>query len=288
MESFSFEATGTHWEISLPKNKIDEKLVNEIKKYIDTFESTYSRFRKDSLVNNLSSQVGTFELPKEAKELFDIYYELYKLTNGSFTPFIGKTLEEAGYDKTYSFKQKELSKSVSWEDILSYEHQNIVVKNPIQLDFGAAGKGYIIDLVGKLLEDKCIYTYCIDAGHDILYKTDQQDEKPLRIGLEHPNDITKVIGVTNILNNSICGSSGNRRNWGKYHHIIDANSLESPKDIISTWVITAKTIEADALSTSLFFVKPEILLSKYDFEYLILYNDSTINKSQNFPGEMFT
>jgi FAD:protein FMN transferase len=286
METFSFEATGTHWEISVPKEFISNQLINEVKNFIEVFESTYSRFRKDSLINKLSNNVGTFELPEEAKTLFDTYYEFTKLTKGSFTPFIGKTLNESGYDSEYSFKSKNITLVDTWDEIIDYNFPNITIKKPTQMDFGAAGKGYIMDLVGQLLEQHNIYHYCIDAGHDILYK-DRNNDKPLRIGLEHPLDTTKVIGVANVLNASICGSSGNRRNWGKFHHIIDAQTLESPKKILSTWIIAKEAILADALSTSLFFVSPDTFITKYEFEYLILYNDLTLSKSKAFPGEIF-
>lgn len=284
METFSFEATGTHWEISVPKEFLSNQLIDEVKNYIELFENTYSRFRKDSLVNKLSNNTGTFELPVEAKTLLDTYHEFTKLTKGSFTPFIGKTLNEAGYDSKYSFQQKDITLVDKWGEIIDYNFPNITIKKPTQMDFGAAGKGYIIDLVGQLLDKHNISNYCIDAGHDILYR---DNVKPFCIGLEHPLDTTKVIGVANILNESICGSSGNRRNWGKFHHIIDAQTLESPKEILSTWVIAKEAIIADALSTSLFFVSPETFITKYEFEYLILYNDLTVTKSKAFPGEIF-
>ena len=114
------------------------------------------------------------------------------------------------------------------------------------------------------LENK-IDKFWIDGGGDIYsYGTS------LKIGLEHPANPEQVIGVVEIKNQSICASSGNRRKWGKYHHIIDPEKLESADEVLATWVIASKAIIADSLATSLFLVSPEKLKKEFEFEYLIL------------------
>ncbi len=282
MENFSFDAIGTRWEVSLPPFRSSETLMNNIRQRIEDFESTYSRFRDGSLLSKIAVSHETMELPKDAKELFDIYKKFTKLTLGSFTPFIGKTLVEAGYDRDYSFEKKIITKQLVWDEVFEYDFPKLVVKKPVQLDFGAAGKGYIMDIVSKMIVDFGIKDFVVDAGHDLLCGSNV-----VKVGLEHPNDSTKAIGVAKISNSSICGSSGNRRNWGEFHHIINGNTLSSPKDILATWVIAKNAIVADAISTALFFVKPEVFQKDYFFEYLILKSNSSIEKSANFPGEIF-
>jgi thiamine biosynthesis lipoprotein ApbE len=112
-----------------------------------------------------------------------------------------------------------------------------------------------------------------------------EDEK---IGLEDPENFNRVIGVVQIKNQSLCASAGNRRKWDKYTHIINPKTLESPKNILATWVVASEAIVADAVATCLFFVSPEDLVSQFKFEHLILYADRSVNMSNNFPAQLFT
>jgi thiamine biosynthesis lipoprotein ApbE len=53
-------------------------------------------------------------------------------------------------------------------------------------------------------------------------------------------------------------------------------------------VIADHTITADGLSTALFLKQPEMLATQFQFEYLILYDDYSFKKSDNFHAVLFT
>lgn len=286
---FSFEAIGTSWMIdvfeSLPLTK-QQDIVAAVKQRIGEYERVYSRFRADSLVTAISKQEGEYTLPKDSRELMTLYRKLYTITDGAFTPLIGNVLSDAGYDAKYTLKPKETIRTApAWEDVIEFHFPKLLIKQPALLDFGAAGKGHIVDLVGKLMELQGITSYGIDAGGDMLYKSITKE--PIRIGLEHPENPKQVIGVVDITNNSICGSAGNRRKWDTYHHIINPKTNTSPENILSIWVIAKKTILADALATALFFAPAETLAEQFAFDYAMLYKDYTLQKSDTFPGEIF-
>ncbi len=190
----TFEAIGTHWTIDAP-----DELKEIILKRIAAFDLLYSRFRDDSWVTKLSLEAGTYDLPADAEPMFSLYRDLYKITDGYVTPLIGQVLVDAGYDKDYSFKQiKPLTQPPVWDDVIEYAPPKIIMKKPALLDVGALGKGYLVDIIGSVLEKEGIKDYCIDAGGDILHKNEKGDS--IRIGLEHPEDFKKVIGVFNLKN----------------------------------------------------------------------------------------
>jgi thiamine biosynthesis lipoprotein len=284
---FNFQAIGTKWHIDIYK-ELDEAeksdLFSKIKNRIDIFDKTYSRFRADSLVTKMSRESGTFTLPADAEAMFSLYRNLYLRTNGLVTPLIGNLISDAGYDAEYSLKQKKkLEKPPAWDEAIEYKHPTLLIKKPVLLDFGAAGKGYLVDLIGKVLEENGISEYCIDAGGDILHK----GTTPIRIGLEDPEDTKKVVGVNILANGSICGSAGNRRKWGDFTHIINPKTLASPTNIVAVWVVADTALLADALVTCLFFVPASKLSVAYKFEYVIVYSDRSLEKSANFQGEIF-
>jgi thiamine biosynthesis lipoprotein len=286
MRSFSFEAIGTKWVIDLYNTLSDGEYASLevlIKQEIERFDKTYSRFREDSLVTQLSTNRGEYRLPQEGIEMLQLYKRLYDLTDGSFTPLIGSLLEEAGYDKTYSLKVKEIKAVRAWDDVISINSEYAVVKEPVLLDFGALGKGKAIDNIAELLEREGINAFCIDAGGDIRYR----NNTPLRVGLEHPSNTQQVIGVAQLLNRSIAASAGNRRKWGSFHHIIDPKTLRPVDSVLATWVIADTGMLADALATALFFTPASVFTKDFSFSYLLMRPDQTVEKSEDFPAELY-
>jgi len=289
---YSFEAIGTVWQVEVFE-ALDEQhavaIKDTIAKLIGEFDKNYSRFRADSLVRQMAKQAGDYELPPDAQPMFELYSQLYDLTEGAMTPLIGNTLEQAGYDADYSFKTSKLTTPPAWDDVMTYQAPVLNLQQPALLDFGAVGKGHLVDLVGKLLEEHHAKNFCINAGGDMLYRT--SNSQKLEIGLEHPADPAQAIGVATIRNQSLCGSSGNRRTWGKkqtFHHIINPQTLSSPKHIRALWTVADNTLLADALSTALFFVSAGKLQKDYTFEYAIIYDDDSLEHSADFPAIFFT
>lgn len=286
MNTFSFEGIGTIWQVDLYRNLSPDTwshLQTAIQKRVELFEKTYSRFIPDSYVNLTLSQLGVHTLPLDAHPLFSLYQKLYVFTNGSFTPLIGQVLIDAGYDAEYSLKETALHTPPLLSDVIDYHYPKVTIKKQEIFDFGACGKGYVIDIISELIREHDIKEFCVDAGGDIRYES----AEPLRVGLENPHNAEQAIGIVTVAQTSLCASSGSRRKWGKFHHIIDPHTLTSPQRVIATWVTAPDTITADALATCLFLVSPQKLLPHFAFEYLILFADTTYEKSPSFPAELF-
>ena len=286
---FEFQAIGTSWNIHIYdaiSKTAEEKLFSEIKNRIDIFDKTYSRFRNDSLVSEISKKVGTYEFPADAEMLFSTYRKIYDATDGLVTPLVGRLISDLGYDEKYSLKPKEKITDVPlWDDVMTYENLTLMTKEPVFLDFGAAGKGYLIDIVSEIIKNNGIKTFMVNAGGDI--RLQSAGEKVFTIGLENPKDFKEIIGTAKIKTASICGSSGSRRHWDKYHHILNPKTKSSPENILALWVVADTTILADALTTVLFFIPPEKAQEKFSFECVILYRDFSAYVSPDFPGELF-
>ncbi len=284
--TFEFDAIGTKWVIDINQEisaEISAETLQKIKERVDIFDKDYSRFREDSLVTKMSRQAGIFVLPGDADKMISLYKKMYDVTEGKVTPLIGQVISDAGYDVTYSLEPKKLTPAKKWDEVMSWEEPNLVLKQAALLDFGAGGKGYLVDIVSGILEQEEIFSYCVDAGGDM-----RCQGQSLTIGLEDPGDTSQVIGVVQLSNRSLCGSSGNRRAWANFHHIIDPDSLTSPREILAVWVVADTTLLADLLTTALFFTSPETLLKHFTFQYFILYPDYSIQKSGGFEVKMFT
>lgn len=285
----TFEAIGTQWDIHIKSDIVDsiwKDLERAIKQRTEAFDESYSRFRDDSLVTKMAKQGGTFQLPEDAYPMLSFYKQLYDVTKGKVTPLIGQVISDAGYDASYSLQSKDLQLPPAWEDVIDYDKHKLTLQIPALLDFGAAGKGYLVDQVGGILEEAGVQNYHVNAGGDMIYRTN--GKSPLRVGLENPNDHSQVVGVATIVNQSLCASSGSRRKWGQYHHIIDPVSLQSPKHILATWVVAEDTMTADGLATALYFVDPIDLLKQFKFNYALLSSDMSLQYNRDFPVRIYT
>lgn len=285
---YAFEAIGTHWTIQIRHDMSSaawSQLKKQLQQRIEMYDKTYSRFRDDSWVSMLHVQPGTHTLPPDAFKMIALYEKLYKATNGLVTPLIGQLLSDAGYDAHYSFTERQLLAPPRWEEALSYTRTTITTKQPILLDFGAAGKGYLVDIIAGLIKAAGVAEYIVDASGDILHRSARDD---ITIGLENPLDTTQAVGVVRLHNQSLCASAGTRRTWGKYHHIMNPQSLQSPRDVLATWVVADETILADGAATALFFVKPEVLKMYFpSISVGVLYADMTLEYTPDFPVELY-
>lgn len=279
----TFEAIGTTWRIE-SLAALDDSLMSSIHARIEQYNQTYSRFRTDSIVAKMAKKPGTFKFTEDSIALVALYRLLYDITDGKFTPFIGKMLEQAGYDAGYSFKQQRQLALPAWDEAMQWKDNLVTTTQPIVFDIGAAGKGQLIDIISELLDRNDIQDYVIDASGDLVHKGTSEN----LVGLEHPNDTSKIIGMISVRNSSLCASAGNRRAWGDHmHHIFDPDKRQPTQEIIASWVTAKSTMLSDGLATALFFAAPEKLMEYFDFDYVRMHKNGSVDYSSKFNGELF-
>jgi len=282
---WSFEAIGAPWRISTP-GEISDATRDAVTARIDAFDAVYSRFRADSLVTRIAEAPGTWSFPRDAAPLFSLYRSLYTATEGAMSPLVGARLENLGYDRDYTLQARNEAVDVpAWDDIMQWDGSRLTTSAPVLVDVGAAGKGYLVDLVAEVLRDGGVDEYLVDASGDLLHHGDE----PVRVGLEHPLDPDQAIGVCELQNASICASATNRRAWGDgLHHILDATTGEPTSTVTATWAVASSGLVADGLATALFFAAAPALSVDFTFDYVRMFPDSRVEYSRTFPGELFT
>lgn len=285
MVKYTFEAIGTHWEIDINdeiSKSLEISLYKKIQNRIEIFDKNYSRFRHDSLITKIAKESGRYRMPDDFEKMISMYKKAYVLTNGIVTPLIGDVLVSLGYDENYSLVKKESRKAYNWDEVLRWNQPDLIVNTPTVLDFGACGKGYLVDIISEIIESEGIKQYVVDGSGDMRVRGGK-----IKVGLEHPNDKESVIGTIVLKDQSLCGSSGNRRKWADVNHIVNPRTGVSPQEILSVWVVAKDTITADVLTTCLFFVQPDLLMNEFDFEYIILGKDLSVQSSNGINAEIF-
>ena len=279
-----FAAIGTGWSIETAE-PVDAALSMAIDERIDSFDHTWSRFRDDSLVSRIAREPGIYPLPSEAGPLLEVYRQLYEATDGAVSPLVGRSLERLGYNSAYTLRDSgERGPAPAWSDAIAWDGAALSALRPVTLDVGAAGKGYLVDLVVALLRAGGHTEFVVDASGDLVHAGSAHT----RVGLEHPLDTSKAIGIAHVGNRALAASASNRRAWGDgLHHVIDATTGLPTSNVIATWVVADTALIADGLATGLFFAPASAFENLGDFHWVRMFSTGRVEHSANFEGELF-
>ncbi len=282
MAVWRFDAIGTRWEIETA-HVLDDGHRAAVAAEVARFDAEWSRFRADSQVTRLSRSGGRLEA-SDAGAMLDAYRELSAATDGAVNPLVGDSLAALGYDADYSLTAGEpLAAPAAWTDLVRWTADGVTASAPVLLDVGALGKGRLVDLVVAVLAD-VPGDLVVDAGGDIRARGGA-----VRIGLEHPYDPAKAIGVLGMQDAALCASAVNRRAWGDgLHHVLDARTGLPVRTWAATWALAPEAMRADAVATALFFDGGPGLAAAWGVEWVRMTTDGTAERSPGWPGELFT
>jgi thiamine biosynthesis lipoprotein len=280
--AWTFEAIGTNWRIDT-RDELPAPIVDAVTERVTRFDRDWSRFRADSRIAALATP-GRHRLADDAGPLLDFYRELFTATGGRVTPLVGRTLEALGYDAAYRLRPAADIPSVpEWGDAIAWDGEYLDVVTPVVLDVGAAGKGYLVDLVSDLLVDAGIDENIVDASGDLRTRG-----VPMRIALEHPLDPRKAVGVAELTDGAFCASATTRRAWGDgLHHVLDPATGLPARGVLATWVLAPTALAADGIATALFFDADPRFIAQRATAFARMSHDGSVDVSPDFPGEMF-
>ncbi|MDR7082989.1 thiamine biosynthesis lipoprotein [Arthrobacter ginsengisoli] len=282
---FSFDGIGTRWEISTP-SPLSVALRGRLLDAVAEYDAAWSRFRPDSVIAGAARTPGRYVLPAGAAALGPLYETLYRLSGGAMTPLIGGSLEQLGYDASYSLRPGGPPlPAPPWDEVLDWQGTVLTTRAPVVIDVGAAGKGQLADLLSTELRAGGVGEHFIDASGDLL----NAGSVPVEVGLEHPYDRTRAIGIVSLGAGALCASAANRRTWGDgLHHVLDGTTGAPVRTVVASWAMAATAMVADALATALFFVAGSRLREEFECSWLTVHSDGHAEYSADFEGVLFS
>lgn len=279
-----FEAIGTPWEIETDA-PVPPGTRAAVEALIADFDRTWSRFRDDSVVSSLERRAGSVALPADAPAMFEAFLGLSEATGGAVNPLVGAALAHRGYDAELSLLDRgAIVTSSDWHALVDWSGEALSLAEPASIDVGALGKGRLVDLVVAVLSESITGHIVVDASGDIAVRG-----TTARIGLEHPFDLRRAIGVWGVTDAALCASAINRRAWGDgLHHVLDARTGEPVDTIAATWTVASDAMIADAGATALFFDGGPQWAHRSGVQWVRMFTDGRVQWSPDCGAELFT
>lgn len=254
----SGEAIGTEielWLVTFEPEKA-ENMFKILWKEIHDFESRFSRFKADSEVTRLNLNAGkTIPISKELNDILETSKNFSTITKGTFNPFILPEVQRAGYVHSMTG-----GRNVGYLDysermvvdikFLEIKGGSVLIPEGTAIDLGGIGKGYLADLLAKLL-DGVVEDYCLSLGGDILCKglnVDKEWEIDIQSNLDRNENIaTYSDGVEAY---SVATSALTRIKGGKEQlHLINPKQKPSQNEYEMCSVVANDATTADVMAS---------------------------------------
>jgi len=189
------------------------------------------------------------------------------LSDGAFDPTVGPLVQlwGIGTDAQRIPGDEEIARAlalVNWRDVAIDRDAGTVFlqREGMALDLGAIAKGYAGDEAARIAREAKIKRAVFDLGGNIITLgwREQKKSSPWRIGIQNPvSGRGSYIGVVTVHDASVVTSGVYERYFeadGKrYHHLLSTtDGYPVANGLLSVTIVTAHSIDADALSTAVF------------------------------------
>jgi thiamine biosynthesis lipoprotein len=142
-----------------------------------------------------------------------------------------------------------------------------LAKSGMGLTLDGIAKGYVVDRMAAVLNDRGIRRWLIDAGGDIRASGLRWDDTPWMVGVQDPEKRDFFPAVTQLRDGALATSGGYESYHDETrttHHIVDSATGASPLLTASATVRAPTAMMADALATAVFVMPPHSALSLID------------------------
>lgn len=290
METFSFSALGTQWNILIDEASFPQDDQETIVEVVASFERRFSRFIPTSEVNQFrDADAGAYGISREFALLLTRAESLRSLTGGVYDPAVGGLLERTGYDRAYRLQSDENAIAEYQLPTWSLAHDQLTLSGNTVFDFGGIGKGYCIDLVSTILQKMGYEFFLVEGGGD-MYGTAKKDGSPYRIALEWPGQPEMAFGVVSLRHQGIAVSDSAKRRWGGWHHIVDPQKKKPIESIIGATAVAPTAFAADCMTSGLFLAEPArypALALEFGAQFVVFRENGTVEASPDWVGELF-
>ena len=295
----SFTAMNTFMAVSVysSSGKKGRAVCDELQSKVCELEGVLSTTLSTSDVYKLNHNKSlNAPVNPELSELLDFSGKMFGLSGGAFNPALYPVIREWGftteeYKVPSSERVQELLLNTDFSEV-ECDISGVKLKEGMELDFGAVGKGYAADNAVAILKKNGIKSALLDFGGNIQTVGKKPDGSLWRVGIKNPWEGGAAAALS-VESKAVVTSGGYERYFEKdgvrYIHIFDPETgCPSLSDLESVTIVCESGKYADALSTALFVMGKDDAVSFYnatgDFDFILITKNHSLIYSARLEG----
>lgn len=271
------QTMGTSYSIKLidPPASVDrERLAQAIRARLETVETRFSTYMPASELSRINTTMSAAWIPvsEELCAVVESAIAISRRTNGAFDITVGPLVLLWGFGP-------ESDRSVPPGDELVAEARSSVgyekldtdctvpalrkALPSVYIDLSAYAKGYAVDRLAELLDERGLVDYLIEIGGELFMRGHNAQKELWAIAVEKPADAKREVQSVVHITDSGMATSGDYRNFYvhdgvRYSHTIDPETGRPvTHNAAAVTVISETAAEADALATALLVMGPD-------------------------------
>ena len=249
-------------------------LQSQIDNLLERINGQMSTWRADSELSrfNNSRDPGWFPVSAETAYVVEAAAAISALSDGAFDVTVGPIVNLWGFGPEGNNAGPPSEEQIQGT-MARVGYRNLAVRaspsalrkqHPeVHVDLSAIAKGFAVDEVARLLDERQIQSYLVEIGGELRARGSKADGSPWRVAIEQPQSGERSAQSIVALRDHAIATSGDYRNYvekdGKrYSHTINPRTgWPIVHGLASVSVITASAMRADALATAIMVMGPE-------------------------------
>ena len=251
-----------------------ERIQSQIDSLLERINDQMSTWRAESELSRFNKSASTtwFSVSPELAYVVESAGVISAMSDGAFDVTVGPVVNLWGFGPDRGAARLPTSQQIR-EAMERVDYRRLLVRSTpsalrklrpdIYVDLSAIAKGFAVDEIARLLDERRIPSYLVEIGGELRARGVKGDGSSWNVAIERPLSGERTIQDVVALRDASIATSGDYRNYvvqdGKrFSHTIDPHTGRPiTHGLASVSVIADLAMRADALATAIMVMGPE-------------------------------
>jgi thiamine biosynthesis lipoprotein len=248
-------------------------------------DAMLSNYKPDSEWSQMNRQAASRPFPVSAElfQLLSACLEYSRQSQGTFDISVGPLMKLWGFYQgtghlPHRAEVRGALSLVGYRNVrLNAANRTVLyAKKGLELDPGGIGKGYAVDRIAQILKEEGVLHALVSGGGSSIFALGAPPgEKGWGVGIKNPRDPSKSV-TSVILKDESMSTSGSYEKFFRaegrlFSHIMDPRTGFPAQGMLSTSVITPKTIDSEAWAKPYYILGPHWTAQHKQKDFRVFY-----------------